>query len=480
MIKQTRFFSILFRRETLSDIRFWILLFCLIRLYGITNPPLETAHNWRQTTVTMVARNFLETDNNILYPRIDIAGEKTGITGMEFPLLNYLIYLISLVFGYAHWYGRLINLVVSGFGTYFFFLLLRRIFDHRIAFFSALILLSSIWFAYSRKIMPDTFSVSLVIAGLYYASRYLLDRPDLRYLVMFSVFSALGVLSKLPAAILLPGLAFFLYNRQVPIRQRVKLSTAALLAILPSVWWYGIHVPFLVEKYGFWHFFMGKDVITGIREIFMEWPETLRQFYENALKFSGFLVFLLGLFFGVKRKQFLLLSIFLLIFLTFLLVIFKAGHTFPHHSYYIIPFVPVMALVAGFGVSCIPDKRFALAFVFIIALEGILNQQHDFRLKPAQKAMLNIEKDLDSFSGRNDLILINSDEVPTPVYFAHRKGWVASNDLILKEVYLDSLQQHGLKYIIILKKVFGSSISLPMKKVLENENYIIYSVHTEL
>jgi hypothetical protein len=161
-------------------------------------------------------------------------------------------------------------------------------------------------------------------------------------------------------------------------------------------------------------------------------------------------------------------------------VIFKAGHTFPHHSYYIIPFVPVMALVAGFGVSCIPDKRFALAFVLIIALEGILNQQHDFRLKPAQKAMLNIEKDLDSFSGRNDLILINSDEVPTPVYFAHRKGWVASNDLILKEVYLDSLQQHGLKYIIILKKVFGSSISLPMKKVLENENYIIYSVHTEL
>ena len=45
------------------------------------DPPLEVAHNWRQTLGAMIARNFLETDNNILYPRIDITGEKTGITG---------------------------------------------------------------------------------------------------------------------------------------------------------------------------------------------------------------------------------------------------------------------------------------------------------------------------------------------------------------------------------------------------------------
>ena len=98
------------------DIRFWIILFFFIRLIGITNPPLEIGHNWRQTTVTMVSRNFLETDNNIFYPRIDIAGNKTGITGMEFPLFNYLTYLVSEIFGYQHWYGRLINLIISSLG----------------------------------------------------------------------------------------------------------------------------------------------------------------------------------------------------------------------------------------------------------------------------------------------------------------------------------------------------------------------------
>ena len=78
-----------------SNIRFWIVVLFIIRLIGITNPPLEVEHNWRQTTVTMVARNFLEVDNNIFYPRVDFAGDKTGITGMEFPLLNYMIYGVA-------------------------------------------------------------------------------------------------------------------------------------------------------------------------------------------------------------------------------------------------------------------------------------------------------------------------------------------------------------------------------------------------
>ncbi|GIV32363.1 MAG: hypothetical protein KatS3mg030_665 [Saprospiraceae bacterium] len=52
-----------------------IILFFLLRLYGITNPPLERNHNWRQATTNMYARNFLEVDNNFLYARVDMAGD---------------------------------------------------------------------------------------------------------------------------------------------------------------------------------------------------------------------------------------------------------------------------------------------------------------------------------------------------------------------------------------------------------------------
>jgi hypothetical protein len=81
----------------LHDFRFWLILFFIIRLTGITNPPLEMGHSWRQALTDMIARNFLETDANILYPRIDMAGNETGIIGAEFPMLNYII---SLAFRY--------------------------------------------------------------------------------------------------------------------------------------------------------------------------------------------------------------------------------------------------------------------------------------------------------------------------------------------------------------------------------------------
>ena len=69
-------------------------MFFILRMYGITNAPLEVGHNWRQSLTNMIARNFIQIDNNILYPRIDVDGNKSGIMATEFPLFNYLIYLV--------------------------------------------------------------------------------------------------------------------------------------------------------------------------------------------------------------------------------------------------------------------------------------------------------------------------------------------------------------------------------------------------
>lgn len=119
-----------------TRIEFWIVLFFLIRLVGITNLPLEVGHNWRQITGLMVARNYLEVDANIAYPRVDDNCGQTGIIGMEFPSMNYIYFLIAKVFGYSHWYGRLINLLFSSLGVLFFYKLLCVFgIKERIAFF---------------------------------------------------------------------------------------------------------------------------------------------------------------------------------------------------------------------------------------------------------------------------------------------------------------------------------------------------------
>ncbi len=456
-----------------SNFKIWIIIFFVIRLAGITQPPLETIHNWRQTTVTMVARNFYETDANILYPRIDIAGEKSGITGMEFPLLNYGIFLMAKALGYSHWYGRLINLIISSLGIFFFYKLTRMFMSEQAAFYSGIILLVSIWFSFSRKIMPDTFSTSLVIMGMYCAILFL-QKDCGRYfqLFLYMVLIMAGALSKLPALILAPALLIpFLYST-VRVKRRSLFAVVTALALTPAGWWYFVHVPFLNESFGFLHFFMGVGMVQGASELWTHANAAFAHFYSDALKYSGFIVFIAGVVFSVINRNKLLLATLALTGASIFIVMLISGYTFAHHSYYIVPFVPVMAALAGYGLSQLP-RKLAMILLIAIATEGLLDQQHDFRINADKLALLELEKDLDKFSLRNDLILINSGEYPTPMYFAHRKGWVNSNDQLTPE-NIEVLRSKGLKYVVILKKTFGSYIKLPLPELLSNENYTLY------
>lgn len=447
----------------------------LIRLVGITNPPLEAGHNWRQTTVTMVARNFSEVDANIFYPRIDFAGEKTGITGMEFPIFNYLIYGINELFGYQHWYGRLINLVFSSFGIYFFFLLVRRYWNHETAFWSALILTFSVWFVFSRKIMPDTFSMTFLLGGIYFASNHLRKKGKLLHLLIGVSFVAVGVLSKLPSGYLLSMLLLIVIAERPPNRKTLFLVLGMILALLPSMWWYFIWVPHLVKTYDFWHFFMGKSMTQGITEIVEHLPLTLSRFYDSALKFVGFGLFILGLFTAIRRSDKKTLIVLLLAFFTFLIIIFKAGFTFAHHSYYIVPFVPVMAVLAGYFLTSIKQQYLRVVLILIVAIECIGNNFQDFRIPTRLKSTQDLESALDQLGEKNELVFINSEEVPTPMYFAHRKGWIGYNGNIENQQYTDSLISLGLSKIIILHEGFGISTKLNLPILQKSKAFTIYS-----
>ena len=244
-----------------KDIRFWILFCFILRLYGITNAPIEVAHNWRQSNVTMVARNFYEVSSNIFYPRIDNAGEKTGITGMEFPVLNYLIYIVSLVFGYAHWYGRLINLIISSIGVFYFYRLIRLYLAAVIAFNATIVLLFSLWFSYSRKIMPDTFSVSLVIIGMFYGLHFLLKENKKAYLFLYAIFSIIGILSKLPAGYLLILFAPILLDSSISLKTKINFAGISAIYLSCVLVWYFYWVLFLVEKYHFCYYYL--QIILG-------------------------------------------------------------------------------------------------------------------------------------------------------------------------------------------------------------------------
>ena len=457
-----------------KDIRFWIIVFFIIRLWGVTDPPLEIAHNWRQVTGCMVARNFVEIDANIFYPRLDMAGEKTGITGTEFPVLNYLIYIVSLIFGYDHWYGRLINLVISSLGIWYFHAILKRFFTSKVAFVSSLLLLGSIWFSYSRKIMPDTFSASLCLIGLQQGLWFLYN-PKYKYLIGFGLFSLLGILSKIPAIIILSPILIPLMHGPSGNRHKLELIGTGSMAVFLTAIWYFHWVPYLVEAYGYWHYYMGKSFHEGWSDLWEYLPLNLEKFYFDALKFSGFAATLFGIGWAIKNKEKGKLAVLGIAGILFFIFIAKAGHSFSKHSYYIIPFVPFMALIAGYGISCIKKRWVAWTFTFLIVAEGIGNYQHDFRIKQSERYKLSLERIANTVSSENDLIAINGGENPQQLYFTNRKGWTISTKEALDPQFTGILKQKGCKWIFINKKSMEES-QLPYKKgniKYEDNHYIV-------
>ncbi len=453
-----------------GDIRFWIAVTFLHRLASILQPPLEVAHNWRQTTVTMVARNFLEIDPNIFYPRVDMAGELSGITGMEFPLLNYLIYLVSLIFGYEHWYGRLINLIVSSVGIWCFYDLLKHYFNKKVAFSSAMVLLFSLFYYYSRKIMPDTFSVSLIFAGIWVWKNFVLTSNFWKYFIG-SLFIVLGVLSKVPSVMILA----FLWPLMLEANwnKRIFMSCAIGVTGVIAALWYFYWVPYLQREYGYEHFFMGNTIAWTFQFLLNNWQETLHMFYVKAAGFSGFVVAFIGLFFLIRSA----LSAKLIVgfsFILFAILMLKSGDKFTDHEYYIIPFIPVMALLAGISLSALKPKLLLMALL-IISVEGVARKWEDQFIKSG-KQLTHLDEMLDPYMTNSDLIVINSDELPTPMYFAHRKGWVLPNQTLQQPQEIEQLKSKGCKFILVLKKRFGSDVTLPYGLKADTELFKLYEL----
>ena len=453
-----------------NNVIVWIVVFFFIRLIGITNPPLEYSHSWRQVTGTMVARNFLESDPNIFYPRIDDTHGGTGIIGMEFPLLNYLIYLVSHLFGYTHWYGRLINLCVSSFGSWFFFLIVRHFIDPRLALTATIIFLASMWFSFSRKIMPDTFSFSLAMVSLYYGLVYLRHGHTL---ILFMIFFCLATLSKIPSIFYPIFLIIPLINKNILFKRKLLLLIGGIFSVIPAVLWYYYWCPYLSNTYGNWYN-GGQGLIRGFCEVIIHPNWAAHHFYYDALRSVGFVAFAAGVILVLKRRQRLLSRIFLLSVILFVVFIFKSGHFFLENDYYILLYIPVMCLMAAYGIESLIHRRWKVFFILVIVAEGLLTRSDDLLVPEQEVYKLKLEKIADSLSQPSDLIAINGSPNPQMLYLSHRKGWVISDKQAADHDLIQDLSKKGCRYLIIDRKQIPPT--LPYRILYSDGNFIAYRI----
>ena len=156
----------------------------------------------------------------------------------------------------------------------------------------------------------------------------------------------------------------------------------------------------------------------------------------------------------------------------------KAGYSFSKHSYYIIPYVPIMALISAYGILQIKNIRIQQLILLIIVIEGIANQQHDFRLKEDRLHLLKLETIADKVSKRSDLIAINGAENPTNIYFTHRKGWSLSNSEITDQKLINDLKNKGCKFLFINKSNFKDEIpKFNFNLIFEDDKFMVFRLN---
>ena len=466
------------------DIRFWLVLLALIRLYSITLPPLEHQHPWRQTDGLMIARNFLEVDANIFYPRVDIAGDKTGITGSEFPLLNYLIYVVSTIFGYQHWYGRLIVLIVSTFGSYFFYKAIKIHFTETVAFSSTLLLTCSFWFSYSRKIFPDCFSAGLCLMALYFVLRYLEDGKPHR-LVLYLVLGSFGCLTKISStllfSVLMVPIGFMTYDNL----RKVSVIGASIMILIFTSAWYFFWVPYLNETYGYGdHFTTGCPLLSmGWEEIKANYKGVLRGMYVIPMKYLGLVAFVGSVAYVFRKRKWNVAALFVIPYVCFLVIILKTGKSIMIDQYYVLCVIPCMSFVTGYAISQFRNKWIMYALLTGIVAENIGDQIYDFRIHKMNAPFANLEEIVDRFSNRNDLFVINSaPHCPTVMYFAHRRGWTVMPETLRDPAFINDVKERGCKFVLVCKEMFRENfdVVLDLPMLYESDAFRIYTLSDDV
>lgn len=454
------------------NINFYILINFVVGLENILLSPLDD-HAWRQTLTISMARNYLEFPN-FFFPRIDNCTNTEGIIASEFPLYQYILFIFYKIFGYQDWYGRLLNWVLSSIMLFYFYDILKRISNKNIAFYSTFVIMSSIIFQFARKSMPDAFSMSFIMFGVWLVFQYFENKKG-KNLILSFFFITIGLLSKLSYITFLSFLLFPIIDKKIEKSLKIKTTISLTISILLVYIWYFIWVPYLESNY---HnpLIYPYSLSEGWKIVSEHIDEAIGRFRFDAFSSSvPYTLSLLGLVVSIFFKNwnyiyfstiFILISIFLII---------KSGVTFYSHTYYVMFCVPLLAFWAGYFISNFPIKSnyIKLLFTFLILYNGFLfNKKVSFNLNE-NKHLLSLGSIINNYVGKNEKIMINTGMLnPTSLFFANRKGWAVNPDVVKKYTWVPDFKKDGLKYIIIDRKYADDTL---MHKLLyEDSNFRVY------
>lgn len=430
-----------------------IILFALaLRVYSINAPPIGV-HQWRQTQTAMIAENYYENGYRFLYPQINWAGGTEGYAETDFPVYSYAVALGYGVFGDHDWVGRMTSVFFSLAALVFLYLLVRKHIDERTA------LWSSFFFAvmplvafYGRAIMPESMMLASTAGGIYFFSEWLTRRNSAFLALSFVLIANACLLKPTSFYVGLPLLYLALESEGAAALKRPAIWAYAVLVVAVVIAWYYHAHNILLET--------GQTI--GLYDKFANWGLLLKAKFWNRIimqslmerhfAWTGFPVFVVGLFLKREKKGERLFDFWLAAVVVYILI---AGRGNLAHDYYQLVFMLPGVVFVGKVFArhfdpgrILKEKKSAL---LALALAGVVVfsfiRLHKWREKPDESVTYNISRVVREKTSDKDLIVTVTDGDPSVLYFSHRKGWVLPTYRVDGE-YIDGLVKEGAAYLV--------------------------------
>lgn len=323
------------------DLLWLTLLFAPIYFLFLGNRPFATPDEARYVEIP---REMLATGDWIT-PRLN------GVKYFEKPPLLYWIEAIfQYVFGLKEWAMRLPIVLFGLTGILSTYAFGQRVFNRHIGLYSAFILGSScIYFVMSRLIILDmavSLFVTLSLFCFYIAQQEILIKKRRLFYALFTVFCALGVLTKGIMALAVPGVVIILwatYSRRWRAIFPAYLPSNLILFLIIAAPWHilaSLKTPEFAYKY-----FIVEHVLRYATTIHLRHQPV---WFFIPIIIGGFIpwsALFVPAFAKAFRERYMHVNAFLLIWSAFVFVFFSISQSklIP----YILPLFPPIALLLG-------------------------------------------------------------------------------------------------------------------------------------
>ena len=377
----------------------------------------QSIHQWAQCDRGSVALNFYQTGVDVLHPRTHNIENNSGISGMEFPLIQIVVAVLYRIFGFHEYLYRLVVFITFFTGVVFSFKLCRLFLhnDFLSAIPSFLIVSSPVLAYYALTFLPEAASLGLAfIAWYYFILQYKKKEKHTGKIVIFSMISALIKITSL----INPAIMFLLVianTTKEPFLTKLKNNAAFIVIPIFVFTWY-FYAKFLNEQYHSDVFNLSIKPGFSLSKLQSICNHVSNLWWWRFYPQKYFIVLILSSIIAIYFKKYvnrLLLRITILLYIFSMIFFILMAEQFRHHDYYIIPLMPVLLfhwilLIDVFSKIKIKNARLILiaSSLFILAYNISDSKDH---LRTAYKkdswkygsvtfdAYFNIEKVLRSY-----------------------------------------------------------------------------------